>query len=423
MARLDGSTLAAPCSTMNHNPFLRAMRGRCRLVPAAPVFFLGAAGLALMLGVGCVPITATPVAVPSAGRALIEATVSATRVPPGTPILAAVPVLPAAAILSPEPTLWPTSTQLPAPTPGSVSTLPPTPAGFPCRPAITPQPTRVPGPNAPVAAWMPSPGATPRLPAPSGAGQLLDTQFYSPLLGRTMPVLVYLPPGYAESQRRYPVLYMLSGFAGDHHEWVNMGLCDAMETLIRGGTIQPFIVVMPAGDHSWWFNHAPGPGSDGLPFGDYVWKDVVDYADATYRTLRQPASRAVGGLSAGGQAAFMLALTHPEIFGIAGGHSPSTRHADGSLAVFGSQEYFKQYDPLWLFAETPAAHTLKLWIDVAAEDTQWGNAVHDLHTRLMALGISHEFYDSWHGIHDGYYWSAHVGDYMIWYASQLAGAP
>ena len=33
--------------------------------------------------------------------------------------------------------------------------------------------------------------------------------------GRSEPVVVYLPPGYAQSTRRYPVLYLLHGFPGD----------------------------------------------------------------------------------------------------------------------------------------------------------------------------------------------------------------
>ena len=63
---------------------------------------------------------------------------------------------------------------------------------------------------------------------------------------------------------------------------------------------------------------AQGPDSDGKRWGDYVWKDVVNYADATYRTLTGRESRAIGGLSAGGQAAYALALTHPDVFSIAG---------------------------------------------------------------------------------------------------------
>ncbi len=117
----------------------------------------------------------------------------------------------------------------------------------------------------------------------------------------------------------------------------------------------------------------------------------------------------------------MLAMTHPDVFRVAGAHSPSLRHADGSLAFFGDQDYFNQYDPLWLFKNTVQWKGLAFWIDVADDDHQWGESVHDLHDLLTALDIPHDFQDGWHGIHDGYYWGVHIGDYMRWYSSHLVG--
>ncbi len=265
---------------------------------------------------------------------------------------------------------------------------------------------------------LPTPLPTPSLPGTTAQGQLVDTHFYSALVDMDLPITIYLPPGYNTSTERYPALYMLSGFAGDHREWINYGFCDAVEMLIRGGYIDPMIVVFPDGNRSWWFNHAQVTGSDGKPWGDYIWHDVVGFVDSHYRTQTDPRQRAVGGLSSGGQAAMMLALTHPEVFRIAGAHSPSTRHADGSLAIFGTQDYFNQYDPVWLFQNTKITQPLPLWIDVGDDDTEWGDAIHQLHDLLTSLNIPHTFVDTWHGIHDGYYWGAHATDYLIWYAAQ-----
>lgn len=265
------------------------------------------------------------------------------------------------------------------------------------------------------------PAAAPTLPPLAGRSQWVDTKFYSGELGNEEPILVYLPPGYFDSPRRYPVLYMLGGWVGDYREWTWWGLCDAIEMLTRGGYIQPMIVVTPEGNQSYWFNHAPAPGSDGKPWGDYIWKDVVNYVDANYRTLPRRESRAIGGLSAGGQAAFMLALTHPEVFSIAGGHSPSQRGADGSLPFFGTRDYFKQYDPAWLIQNSDSWRNLTLWMDVGAQDTEWGGPIHDFHALLIARQVPHEWIDRWPGDHDSNYWSAHVVDYLMWYGSKLTG--
>ena len=266
-----------------------------------------------------------------------------------------------------------------------------------------------------------TPTAKPITTPVANTGQLVETKLYSAKLNRDMPLLVYLPPGYSDSQKRYPTLYMLSGFNGDHREWVYWGICDQAETLMRGGFIQPFIIVMPEGDKSYWFNHAQVDGSDGLPWGDYIWQDVVNYTDTHYRTIPSRASRAIGGLSAGGQSAVMLALTHPEIFSIAGGHSLSIRGADGSLAFFGTPEYFEQYDLIWLIDHTQNWRDLQLWIDVGAEDNHWGGPIRDFHAQLDEHGIAHEWNDKWQGKHDNNYWTAHISDYLGWYASKLAG--
>lgn len=276
-------------------------------------------------------------------------------------------------------------------------------------------------PAIPRPAFIPIPALTPMPSLAQARSDLVEFRFYSRLLGKEMSALVYLPPGYYESSQRYPVLYMLSGFAGDYREWATYGLCDILDALIRSGAVQPMIVVMPEGERSWWFNHAPVAGSDGKPYGDYVWQDVVGFADATFRTLPRRGSRAIGGLSAGGQSALMLALTQPETFSIVGAHSPSLRGADGSLPYFGAPEYFKQYDPIWLLKNTDTWRRISIWLDMGRDDTQWGDSIRELHHLMDTLGVPHEFQDTIPGKHESDYWSARLSDYLVWYSTQLAG--
>ncbi len=274
---------------------------------------------------------------------------------------------------------------------------------------------------------IPAPSAIPQFtlsPIPTlgtAASDLVDAKFYSKLIGKEMNVLVYLPPGYHTSTQRYPVIYMLSGFGGDYREWAIYGLCRVLDALVRNGQAQPMILAMPEGAFSYWFNHAPAPGSDGKPYGDYVWREVVQFMDTNYRTLPRRESRAIGGLSAGGQGALMLGLTHPEVFSTVGAHSPSFRGADGSLPFFGSPEYFKQYDPAWLIENTTTWKQLTLWMDMGHEDKQWGGVIQEMHTRWERLGVPHEFQDTWPGVHDADYWSAHTPDYLRWYSRNLEG--
>lgn len=243
-----------------------------------------------------------------------------------------------------------------------------------------------------------------------------------------MPFYLYLPRGYFDqTRRRYPVVYLLSGLGGKHTEWKEYGLCDVMDQFIAAGKVKPMIVVMPSGNDnptggigSYWFNHAPPPQSDGKKWGDYVWKDLVSYIDANYRTLTRRESRAIGGLSAGGQGALTGALTHPDLFSIVGAHSPSFRGADGSVAYFGDENYYNQYDPTWLVQNTQTWRGLTIWIDVGISDDQWGQAIVAYHNLLVSIGVPHEW-RQFYGGHDFPYWAKNASDYLLWYASKLIG--
>ncbi|MBI3740783.1 MAG: hypothetical protein HY257_03365 [Chloroflexi bacterium] len=265
-------------------------------------------------------------------------------------------------------------------------------------------------------------------PIPTGRSECSEKKFKSASLNQDMPFYLYLPRGYFDqTQRRYPVIYLLSGLGGRDSEWKDYQLCSVMDQFILDGKIPPLIIAMPSGNDnpaggigSFWFNHAPPPLSDGKKWGDYVWKDLVSYIDANYRTLPRRASRAIGGLSAGGQGALTDALTHPELFAAVGAHSPSFRRADGSVAYFGDEQFYNQYDPIWLVKNTSTARQLTIWIDVGDRDDQWGDSIREYHALLDALKIPHAW-NLFFGYHDPPYWQTHVPDYLLWYASKLAG--
>lgn len=111
--------------------------------------------------------------------------------------------------------------------------------------------------------------------ADSGAGSTVTgdvtTFTYSPFLGGRR-VWIYLPPGYADSDDAYPVLYMHDGqnlfdeqtsFAG---EW---RVDEACEALIASGDIEPIIVVgidngpSRCGEYTPWRDNGVGCGGQG----------------------------------------------------------------------------------------------------------------------------------------------------------------
>jgi esterase/lipase superfamily enzyme len=197
------------------------------------------------------------------------------------------------------------------------------------------------------------PGGEPRASAYVGPiqGSLREMEFYSPALDRDVSYFIYLPPEYARAGRRYPVLYMLHSASGDKEEWLAYGLVDVADQAFKSGELEPLMIVLPQGDFSYWANHA----ADGPRWGDYLAADLVRHIDASYRTLRAPESRAIGGLSMGGWGALHQAFGRPDVFGIVGAHSPALRTDDGSIAFVGVGDEFARKDPLRLAHTAPSS--------------------------------------------------------------------
>jgi enterochelin esterase-like enzyme len=247
--------------------------------------------------------------------------------------------------------------------------------------------------------------------------------FYSETLERAMPYFIYLPPGYDTSDRRYSVLYMLHGMGGSNTEWKGYNLLGTADNMIKSGELPPLLIVLPQGDQSYWVDHVNG----GPRWGQYTAQDVVAEIDASWRTVPDRDHRAIGGLSMGAHGALQLAMRYPDVFGTVGAHSPTLRDYESSLEwfgpdLFGDEQWFAEHDPVSLIEAHPGtARRLKIWLDVGDGDLTWRPVVTDLHDRLVALGVPHEFHVLT-GHHDGDdYWAVHSAEYLRFYGRALFG--
>lgn len=264
--------------------------------------------------------------------------------------------------------------------------------------AASSTPTHTPRPVLPTPTWRAS--ATP-LPSPTEAcravsGQLARGEIDTPLLARPMTYIVYLPACYAASgERHYPVLYLLHGQDNHEDQWLRLGVSAAADKLIASGDTAPFIMVLPY-DPS---NRQPGD----YPFEDVFLQQLIPEIDSHYRTLTDPADRAVGGMSRGGAWALHLGLHHPDVFGSLGAHSPAIFYSD--------------FDSLPLLVSgIPPEYLPRLFIDMGAGDGGLGD-VKQFEDFLSANNIPHEWHE-YPGYHEEKYWSAHVEEYLRWYAQR-----
>ncbi len=251
----------------------------------------------------------------------------------------------------------------------------------------------------------------------AGGSTVVEDALYAPTVDVHTSYRALLPAGYDATTRRYPVLYMLHGVAGDSSEWQSIGLLEAADRMMQRGEIDPFIIVLPNGGAKYWVN-SPVSGR----WADYVVNDVVKQIDREFRTIDDPRARAIGGLSMGGEGALRIALTNPSVFGTAAAHSPSLRTAFDQFApelqeVFVDEATWRSVTPLWLVVDTDTAYGLNLSIDIG-EDDPWRANVELLHERMVSRGIAHRF-EVLPGEHAAEYWIDNVDHYLAFYSSAL----
>jgi len=144
-------------------------------------------------------------------------------------------------------------------------------------------------------------------------GRLVDTTFSSSALGNSRPVRIYLPPGYDQSSSGCPLVLFHDGL-----DYITLARAtDVMDNLIHDGRIPPLIAVfVPPVNRT-----AEYAGSSIDDYARFIARTVIPAIDGSYRTLQNPASRAVIGSSNGGNIALYLAMTYPDVFGNAGAQS------------------------------------------------------------------------------------------------------
>ncbi|HEX4034545.1 MAG TPA: alpha/beta hydrolase-fold protein [Solirubrobacteraceae bacterium] len=138
----------------------------------------------------------------------------------------------------------------------------------------------------------------------AGGGEVAQLTFASTALRHRDRFLVYLPPHYATSAKRYPVIYLLHGDLQPANSFLRLGVPQTLGTLISSHAIKPVIAVMLQG------GGAPADWENGWS-GDYYnyVGEVQRLTDRVLRTVPNRSARAIAGYSMGGFGAMNVALT------------------------------------------------------------------------------------------------------------------
>lgn len=161
-------------------------------------------------------------------------------------------------------------------------------------------------------------------------GRLLEgLTYHSPILGIDKTFSVYLPSGYDDDKRSYPVLYLLHGGGGDHTTWIQSGeMKSIVDRVISEGRATPMVIVMPNANerHKGYYNQIKG----GFDYEDHFFRELIPHIEMSYRVRVKSRYRAVAGQSMGGGGTIFYALHRPEMFSAVAPLSPVTESWDRS---------------------------------------------------------------------------------------------
>lgn len=124
-------------------------------------------------------------------------------------------------------------------------------------------------------------------------------------------ISVYLPPGYEQSQKRYPVIYYLHGFL--NNDSITPAMKNILDLAIAKQKIHPYVLVIADAYTTYagsFYSSSPLIGN----WSDFEAKELVGYMDKNFRTIANRNARGIGGHSMGGYGALKLAMLYPDVF-------------------------------------------------------------------------------------------------------------
>jgi enterochelin esterase-like enzyme len=217
------------------------------------------------------------------------------------------------------------------------------------------------------------------------------------------------------------VVYLLHGWPGGDGNWPGHGrAAETLDSLSARGAIPEVIAVMPDGNgigllgRQGWLNSYDGRAR----MADFVWKELVEWADRSWRTMPDPRYRALIGLSDGASGALNIAFRHPGVFGACGGLSGQYALARnvGMKAVWGEEataDRIRAENSPTLYAPgiVPTLRGQVIYVDCGTGDPELADN-RRLHRTLADLGVPHT-YREFPGAHGWGYWKVHLRDALL----------
>jgi S-formylglutathione hydrolase FrmB len=256
-------------------------------------------------------------------------------------------------------------------------------------------------------------------------GTIRYGSFRSKALHGTDAYAVYLPPGYATSERRYPVVYFLHGLPASGTAY--RAITPIARAVEASGHAAIVVGVQGArdgdGDAEWrdW-----GPGRD---WETATAVELVSVIDRRYRTVASRAGRVIIGISAGGYGATLIADHHPSVYSVIQSWSGYFKATDprgttaldlGSPAANQWADFSKQI-PLLHRRFGPWWGSTYYSFYVGTDDTRFLDTNERIARELKAYSVPHVLFRVYEGAHAWSLWQTHATDWVGRALSAAAG--
>jgi enterochelin esterase-like enzyme len=134
-------------------------------------------------------------------------------------------------------------------------------------------------------------------------------QLYSRYFQEERDITVLLPPDYAGTRRRFPVLYLHDGSS----DWTHRGrIHGVLQKLYDEDGLQMLVVMPEPRERTREYKLSSA-------HVHHMIHEVVPWVDESLRARAGPRNRAVHGVSLGGLMSVWLGYKYPSVFGAAGG--------------------------------------------------------------------------------------------------------
>jgi S-formylglutathione hydrolase FrmB len=163
------------------------------------------------------------------------------------------------------------------------------------------------------------------------------------------PIWVYVPPGYDDSDERYPAVYVIQGYTGHVTMWANrtayrQPFVETADAVFADGEVPGCVVVYVDAWTAYGgsqFVDSPGTGR----YHSYLCDEVVPWVDARYRTVATAGGRAISGKSSGGFGAMVTPMLRPDLFGALATHAGDALYELSYLPEFAKVvRHLRDYD-------------------------------------------------------------------------------